>query len=407
MTEPFAFDPFDPVQTHAVAEIARALADEAPVLRLASGFVMVHRYEDVRQVLTSPTVFINAGGFRPTGIDVPIEDRTLGELDPPEHGPIRRLAIGAAAGAGAVEGLRDFTRDTSRALLDTIMARGRGDLVGDFSVILTNRVIARLMGVPAEKCDWMSEQAEAILSSEMPVTNRTPRGFGYKAAFPEFTAFIDELIAQRQVGQRRAGGDHAPDAISRIVETAREAGAAPPETIIRMVLIQLLLGGSATTRDFLGHLFHELILQPDLHAAIRDDPSLVPTAVEEGLRLAPPVLFVIRSASQPVTLNGFDIAQGERIIAAIAPANRDPAVYAHPHSFRLDRADPAPHLSFGLGAHFCVGNQLARMEIQEALAVFVERVRPGELRTVPDFALRHMPTPFLFGPVAIPVERAA
>jgi cytochrome P450 family 142 subfamily A polypeptide 1 len=402
---PFAFDPFDPVQTHAVAEIARQLADEAPVLRLASGFVMVHRYEDVRHVLMSPNVFINSGGFRPTGLEVPIEDRTLGELDPPEHGPIRRLAIGAAAGPGAVEGLRGFTRDTSLALIDAIMARGRGDLVGDFSVILTNRVIARLMGIPAKKCEWMSEQAEAILSSEMPVTNRTPRGFGYKAAFPEFTAFIDDLIAQRRVGQ--AGGNSAPDAISRIVETAREAGAAPPETIIRMVLIQLLLGGSATTRDFLGHLFHELILQPDLHAAIRDDRSLVPAAVEEGLRLAPPVLFVIRSAAQPVTLNGLDIAQGERIIAAIAPANRDPAVYDRPHTFRLDRAEPAPHLSFGLGAHFCVGNQLARMEIQEALAAFVERVRPGELRTVPDFALRHMPTPFLFGPVGIPVERAA
>jgi cytochrome P450 family 142 subfamily A polypeptide 1 len=397
----FAFDPFDPAQTHAVADIARRLADEAPVLRLASGFLMVHRYEDVRHVLTNSTVFANAGGFRPTGLDVPIEDRTLGELDPPEHGPIRRLAIGAAAGPGAVEGLKDFTRETSRSLLDAILARGRGDLVGDFSVVLTNRVIARLMGVPLEKCDWMSEQAEAILSSDMPVTNRTPRGFGYKAAFPEFTAFIDELIAQRMTR-----GDTAPDAISRIVEAAGGTEAIPSETIIRMVLIQLLLGGSATTRDFLGHLFHTLILQPELHAAIRGDPSLVPAAVEEGLRLAPPVLFVIRTCAQPVELNGTEIAPGERIIAAIAPANRDPSVYERPHEFRLDRIDPVPHLSFGLGSHFCVGNQLARMEIREALEVFVERVNPGELRTVPDFELRHMPTPFLFGPVGIMVERA-
>ena len=281
------------------------------------------------------------------------------------------------------------------------MRRGHGDLVADFSVILTNRVIARLMGVPPDRCDWLSEQAEAILSSEMPVTNRTPRGFGYKAAFPEFTAFIDDLIAER-----RRAGDHAPDAIARIVDTAREAGAAPPETIIRMVLIQLLLGGSATTRDFLGHLFHTLILQPDLHAAIRDDRSLVPAAVEEGLRLTPPVLFVIRRCAQPVSLGGLELAPGERIIAAIAPANRDPVIYDRPHDFRLDRVDPAPHLSFGLGAHFCVGNQLARMESQEALDIFVDRVAPGELRIAPDFAMRYMPTPFLFGPVGIPVERA-
>ncbi len=402
MTQSFDFNPFDAAQTHAVAQIARRLADEAPVLRLSSGFVMVHRYEDARRILMAPTVFANAGGFRPTGLEVPIEDRTLGELDPPEHGPIRRLAIGAAAGPGAVEDLRNFARETSVRLLEAILARGSGDLVGDFSVILTNRVIARLMGVPLDKCDWLSEQAETILSSEMPVTNRTPRGFGYKAAFPEFTGFIDDLIAQRRLERE---GD--PDAISRITEAAREAGAAPPETIIRMVLIQLLLGGSATTRDFLGNLFHELILQPDLHAAIRDDPSLVPAAVEEGLRLAPPVLFVIRTATEAATVNGMAIAAGERIIAAIAPANRDAAVYDRPHDFRLDRVDPAPHLSFGLGAHFCVGNQLARMEIQEALKVFVERVEPGALRTVADFDLRYMPTPFLFGPVSMKVELAA
>ena len=84
MDSNFAFDPFDPAQTHAIADVARRLAVEEPVLRLQSGFVMVSRYEDVRQVLLNSTVFANAGGFRPSGLHVPIEDRTLGELDPPE-----------------------------------------------------------------------------------------------------------------------------------------------------------------------------------------------------------------------------------------------------------------------------------------------------------------------------------
>jgi cytochrome P450 family 142 subfamily A polypeptide 1 len=401
MTSTFAFDPFDPAQTHAIADVARQLAMEEPVLRLESGFVIVSRYEDVRQVITNSTVFANAGGFRPSGLHVPIEDRTLGELDPPEHGPIRRLAIGAAAGPGALDSLKGFARENSRILLDAILARGRGDLVGDFSLVLTNRVIGRLMGVPPEKSDWLAEQGETILSTDMPVTNCTERGFGYQAAFPEFTAFIDELIQQRL-----AHPEAAPDATARIIEAAREVGSVPPETIIRMVLIQLLLGGSATTRDFLGNIFHQLILQPDLHEAIRKDPALVPIAVEEGLRLAPPVLFVIRTCAVETELHGTVIAAGERIIAAIAAANRDPAVYERPHEFRLDRGDPAAHLSFGQGAHFCVGNQIARMEIREALEVFIERVEPGELRTVPDFELNYMPTPFLFGPVSMMVERA-
>jgi cytochrome P450 len=402
MTDTLTFDPFNAADTHAIAGIAQRLIAEAPVLRLDSGFVLISRYDDARHVLTNSAIFMNAGGFRPNGLFVPIEDRTLGELDPPEHGPIRRLAMGAAAGPGAVESLRGFTRDTCHSLLDALLARGRGDLVGDFSVILTNRVISTLMGVPMERSDWLSEQAETILKSEMPVTNRTPRGFGYKAAFPEFTDFIDDLV-QRRMAESPA----QPDAIQRIVDAAGGAKAAPPEIIIRMVLIQLLLGGSATTRDFLGNLFHTLILQPELHAAIRDDPALVPAAVEEGLRLAPPVLFVFRACARDVELGGMALAKGQRVIAALAAANRDPSVYERPDEFRLDRVDPAPHLSFGLGAHFCVGNQLARMEIQEALEAFVARVKPGELRTIPSFELTYMPTPFLFGPVGIPVERVA
>ena len=400
MTDLLAFDPFDPAQAHAIAGIAQRLIAEHPVLRLDSGLVMVSRYADVRHVLLTNDVFVNAGNFRLTGLEIPLEDRALGELDPPVHGPIRRLAMGAVAGSGAVESLRDFTRETCHALFDVILERGRGDLIHNFSALLTNRVIAKTMGVPLDKSDWLAEQAEAILSSSLPVTNRTERGFGYKAAFPEFTGFIDDLIQRRL-----SSAEPASDAISRIVEAAGGSSAAPPETIMRMLLIQLLLGGGATTRDFLGHIFYQLILRPDLHAAIRGDRSLVPVAVEEGLRLAPPVLMVFRTCSRDVELGGVALTTGERVIAALAAANRDPSVYDRPDEFRLDRPNPAPHLSFGIGPHFCVGNQLARMEIQEALEIFIDRVLPGELTTAPGFVLRYMPTPFLFGPVDMPVER--
>jgi cytochrome P450 family 142 subfamily A polypeptide 1 len=402
MADTLTFDPFDAQQTHAIAAIARRLVEEAPVLRLDSGFVMVSRYEDVKRILLNNIIFANAGGFRPTGLHVPIEDCTIGELDPPEHGPIRRLAMGAAAGPGAVESMRGFARESSRELLDAILARGRGDLVGELSILLTNRVIAKLLGVPLVKGDWLAEQAEIILTSDIPVTNTANGKFGYKAAFPEFTNFIDDLVRRRMSGEEEKN-----DAVARIIAAAREAGEAPRETIVRMVLIQLLLGGSATTRDFLGSIFHELILKPELHQAIHDDRSLIPAAVEEGLRLWPPVLFVIRTCAQDTEIGGVPLAKGQRVIAAIAAANRDPSIYPDPDSFRLDRKDPPTHFSFGLGSHFCVGNQLARMESQEALDVFVERVEPGSLRTVPGFAIRYMPTPFLFGPVDLPVERVA
>jgi len=401
VSAPLALDPFDPRQTHSLAEVAQRFQSEAPVARVGGGFVFVSRYADVRHVLRTNEVFANAGGFRPTGLSIPLEDRNLGELDPPEHEPIRRLALGAAAGRSAIESLRAFTHAEARGLLEGILRRGRGDLVAELSVLLTNRVIAKLLGVPLERSDWLAERAEEIMHSELPVTNRTPRGTGYAEAFPEFTAFVDDLVRRRSSGE-----GSLDDAIGRIVLGAGSVSA-PPEKLVRMVLIQLLLGGTATTRDFLGHLFHELIRRPDLHEAIRGDASLVPIACEEGLRLAPPVLFVIRTCRRANEVRGVAIDVGERVIAGIAVANRDAEVYPRPDEFRLDRRDPKPHLSFGHGPHACVGAGLARMEIEVALEVFVELVAPGALRTPAGFELRHMPTPFLYGPEGLAVELAA
>ena len=180
----------------------------------------------------------------------------------------------------------------------------------------------------------------------------------------------------------------------------------PPLTMVRMVLTQLLLGGSATTRDFLGNIFHRLILDPDLHQTLRDDRTLVPAAVEEGLRLMPPVLFVIRTCREAIEVDGVRIEPGERVIAAIAAANRDAEIYPEPDAFRVDRTDPAPHFSFGMGSHFCVGSAVARMEITHALHAFVDRVPPGGLKLAPGFALQWMPTPFLFGPRSVDVRTA-
>lgn len=401
MSDRPSLDPFDPAQTHAVEHWVPRFQVEAPVARIGDGFVLVTRYEDVRQILKSPDLFANAGGFRPNGLKVPIEDRTLGELDPPEHGPIRKLAIGAASGQGVVERLRGLARRTSAELLGRLLKKGGGDLVGEFSVMLTNRVISAAMSVPPERSDWLAQQGEAIMHSELPVMNRTARGEGYAGAFPEFTGFIDELIRRRRETPMPDG-----DAIARIIASA-EDGAVPADTMVRMVLIQVLLGGTATTRDFIGHLFLELIRQPELHRAVRADRRLVPVAVDEALRLRPPVLFVIRTCRQTTSLRGIEIVPGERVIAAIAAANRDPSVYDEPHRFRLDRKTPAPHLTFGFGTHHCVGSALARMESEVALDEFVERVPPGGLRTVPGYELRHMPTPFLYGPHSVDVETAS
>ena len=379
-------------------DVVHRFQREAPVARVGNDFVLVTKYHDVREVMVNSELFTNAGNLRQTGVNAPLEDRALGELDPPVHGPIRQLAMSAMPHS-SIEGMRSFTRATCEELLKEILDRGRGDLVGRFSVLVTNRVVAKMLGVPLDRGDWLAEQAEAIMKSEFPLTNQTPQGIGYKGAFPEFSSLLDELIATRM----NADGE-GDAAIDRIVQGAC-GNFEEPAKIARMILIQLLLGGTATTRDFIGHLFHRLIQSPELHTATDANRSLIPVAVDEGLRLDPPVLFTFRTCSENTPLRGVDVNSGERVIIAFAAANRDEEMYEDPDTFRLDRVDPAPSLTFGYGSHFCLGSPLAKMESQTALEVFLDMVKPGSLHTLPGFKIQYMPTSFLYGPVSLDVER--
>jgi len=129
-------------------------------------------------------------------------------------------------------------------------------------------------------------------------------------------------------------------------------------------------------------------------------------AVEEGLRLDPPVLYVIRTVKRATILRDIEIHEGERVIAATSSANRDEAVYERPHEFRIDRVSPATHLSFGFGSHFCIGSAVARMEAQSALDVFLELVKPGTLKIKPGSRPYYQDTASLLGYARIDVELA-
>jgi len=127
-------------------------------------------------------------------------------------------------------------------------------------------------------------------------------------------------------------------------------------------------------------------------------------AVEESLRIAPPILYLIRTCTERTELAGVTLEAEQRVVVGIASANRDERVYDDPDTFRLDRVDPASHLSLGFGRHFCVGAALTRMEGQEALYAFLDRFEPGQIRLAKDFALEMMPLPYMLGPRRLEVE---
>jgi cytochrome P450 family 142 subfamily A polypeptide 1 len=405
MMPELTFDLFDAAQSQHMWDLMREFRSRAPVARIEGGFVYVSRYDDARRVLRDQETFSNAGGLRPTGLEVPVHDSSIGELVPPVHPPVRRLALAAAQGGRAVERLRSHARTVSDDLLETIARQGSGDLISGLSLPLTNRVIGALLGVARDDCDRLAQWGEAIMLSPLTVTNRTERGVGYEGAFPEFTAFLDSLIAARQgalVASER-DPDREEDTITRIVRTGLEV-AELDARVIRMILLNLVLGGTATTRDFIGNLLLELLRDRELYTRVRADRELVSVAIEESLRYAPPVLYLIRTCTKTSEIAGSRIQAGERVVVGIASANRDDEIYADPDVFSIDRREPAMHLSFGYGPHFCVGSALARMEATEAVNALLDRFEPGELALSRDFELELMPLPYMFGPTSLPVE---
>jgi cytochrome P450 len=240
--------------------------------------------------------------------------------------------------------------------------------------------------------------AEEIMHSPLTVTNETERGVGYAGAFPEFTQHLEGLVRERL-----AGGGTPGDTIHRILE-ADAPGIEPSVENIRMVLLNLVLGGTATTRDLIGNLLLEILASPELYATLHERRDLIPAAVEESLRLAPPVLYLIRTCTRATEVRGIEVREGQRVVVGVAAANRDEVHYEESERFRVDRSNPVPHLSFGHGQHFCIGAPLARLEAKQAVESLLDRFAPGELQLAPGFRTEWMPLPYMLGPVRLDVE---
>jgi cytochrome P450 len=395
------FNPFDASSTHQLWALSAELRRDQPVARLASGVVYVSRYRDARAVLRQPQIFSSQGGFKADGVEVPMGDALLGDFDEPEHGPVRRLAM-AAAGPSRVEGERGFALASARHLVRSLAGDGgTTDVVAALALPLSSEVTAHLLGAPVADAPKLFGWAEDIMHSDLPVYLRTERGVGFHGAFPEYAAFVDQLIEERL-----DPADTHDDAIKRIVDgivAEQGAGDVPAKDVIFMIVSTLLLGGVTTTRDLIGWLLYELVRKPDVYRAVAADHSLIPAAVEEVLRFYPPLLYLMRKCIVDTEINGFAIAAGERVLVGIASANRDESVYPSADEFLVDRKDPAPQLTFGHGLHMCVGNALARMEAEVLLEAFVDEFDVSEVRVAPAFELGLMPTPFMYGPVSVDV----
>ena len=387
------YDPFD-VAADVPIDALREMRATCPVAHIDVGWLLT-THADVKSAVRDVESFRTS--YREPGVVVPEEEQLLPEMPEPRHGKVRRI-VNAVVGWHKAVRMEGFIRDLSHEYLDTLLEKGEGDLVTDFAAPVPINVMAEMLGVP--RVDWPLFRlwSDEVVQGEYVNKNRTARGEGFGGGHPEFSAYVDDIIRERT-----KTGDRHDDMVTRLIYTEIDGLRLTPVEI-RTQLISLILGGNETTRHLIANILARLACEPALLDQLHADPALIAAAVEESLRLEPPIHQMIRTIEKPVERFGPAMCPGDKIVYAVASANRDDAVFAEPDTWRLDRPNARDHLAFGDGPHICPGMSIARLEGRVCTEVFVERV--GRVAPVAGWRYRKVPVFWANGPIDVRVTLA-
>ncbi len=194
--------------------------------------------------------------------------------------------------------------------------------------------------------------------------------------------------------------------LARLIRLEVEDEPLPPQQL-RALVRNLITGGLTTTSQLLGNLLFEMLERPEVETAIRADRALLATAIEESLRLTPPLLFLARGCVHETEIASCPVHAGERVIIGAASANRDERVFEDADEFHLDRENADQHLTFGYGPHVCPGATLARAVARIGFEAVLDHFPPGALSLEPGFVFEQVPTFFEHGPRRLPVVRVS
>jgi len=370
------------------------LRDRCPVSKTEMGAWYFARYED--SVAGSKDVERFIASFREPGVVVPDEEQLVSEIPEPRHGQIRRI-INSAIAAHRIGRVEPFCFELCNELLDDLLSRSKPvDLVAEYVMPVPNNVIAHLLGAPPEDFRRWAQWSDDVVRGTYPTKNRNERGEGLAGAHPEFVEYVDALIAERRVRP-------TDDFITRLVSTEVD-GRRLSDIEARSQLVFLFISGNETTRHLIGNLLWRVTSDQELFRSLQADPTLISAAVEECLRLDPPVKFLMRNCMIDGEVAGTEIAAGEKVAFGLGSANRDASQFDDADSFRLDRPEARSHLSFGGGPHVCPGAALARLEARVALEVFLNRVGTA---TLSDPAFDRVDVFWAHGPATLLAEISA
>jgi cytochrome P450 len=374
LSAPLVYNPGDPATRVDPFPLYEALQEHDPVHWSPSlRSWIVTRYDDVRQVTTSPTM--SSDRLRPfyeaqkdarrdilSGV-MRYLDLWLVFKAPPEHTRLRRL-LNLVFTPGLVASLEPGIRSTFDHILAGIDAHSEIEFMTDVAVLLPAYVILDMLGVPREDFARIK-----VWSDDLRLFIGTSQGEGdkYRKARDGADQMSDYFRAQ--IAQRRA--HPGTDAISHMIAARDEHGGLSEDELVACCML-FLFGGHETTTNLLGSAIVALLDHPAQFQRLRDDPGLISTAVEEFLRYDGPSNSIARVVAQDHELHGKHLRQGDRVFAMVNAANRDARKFDRPHALDLGRL-PNRHLTFGQGIHFCLGAPLARLEARVCLLEMVTR----------------------------------
>jgi cytochrome P450 len=362
----------DPGGVH--PKLAAAAAVGPTAIDAVTGAVFVLRYDEIERLARDPRMMgVGLSWFDVMGIEGALR-QWYGSLmftsEGEAHGRLRRL-VSRAFTPRAVERLRDDAAKLVNEGFVQMEADGECDLVQVFGR-LSVRVMCRLLGVPEEDVDVWGSWAEAL----SPV-------FGFmepeqiraaETALAELLPYIGALVEQRR-------GDPRDDLITALIRAEEDGQRLRRDEVVTMVS-NLLVAADDTTTSQIGCTLLTLMRHPSAVAVVRADPAVTPAAVTESMRYEPSIGVIPRTTTAPVEIGGTTRPAGTMVLLAVITGNRDPAVWQHAESFDVQRftRPSAPRLlSFGTGAHYCLGANLARMTLEETVAGFVTRdIMPAE-----------------------------
>jgi cytochrome P450 len=356
---------------------------------------IVTRYADVRKALTDPRLAKDVHRWPGGGRSRPSEavncHAHMLNSDPPDHTRLRRV-VQKAFTLRRAEQLRPRAEEIAAGLLDA-MVGARGDvieLIDGYARPLPITVLCELLGIPVADRAWLS----------VAVVDYGDRGESERVT-RELAAYFTGLIAAK----RAKPGNDVLSALALPRDSADAEGAedALTSTELLSTVFQLVMAGFDTTVNLIASGTLALLTHPEEMARLREDPSLLPAAVEELLRFTNPVNYATdRFTTEELLIGDEVIPAGEWVLNAISSANRDPARFPDPACLDLCR-DATGHVAFGYGVHFCLGAPLARMEAEVALGSLLARF-PGISLAVPRKELRWRPVSLMNGLESLPVR---